>query len=294
MPHRLAFLLLVLSLAGCAQSIGEGAAPSPAATYAPAPVAVLELEPYLQGTGLLAVRVAVGDRSLPFLFDTGGGGTIFTPGAAEEVGCAPFGRATGFRHDGQAIHARRCAPLTLLVDGWAAPAREMWVFDLMSLLPDGVPELGGLVALSTFDGLPITLDLGAARMVVESPASLRARTAGMAEVPLRESRQAGGAMLDVFFPFDADGGPVWMELDSGSTGPVWIAPHAAAQLGLDLSTDEPRPVTLRLQGYGPIEVQAQQKEMIYDGLLNAAFLRDLRITVDLAAGRAWVGPADPG
>lgn len=251
------------------------------------PAAVLRLAPFL-GTPLRTIPVAVGDTALPFLFDTGGGGTLLTPSAADAMGCEPFGRVTGFRHNGETVHAERCPASPITMGGWTAPAGETGVFDLMALLPDGVPELGGLVALNTFDGLAITLDLGSDRVVIESPASLERRVADMVETPYREGRQSGGAMLDPFLSFRASEGPLWFELDSGNTGPVLIAPHAAAQLGLDLSPDEPRTITLELAGFGPIEVAALEKEMIYDGLLNAAFLARYRVTLDLDRKRAWV------
>ncbi len=297
--------IMALALAGCAQATsplvpsGSGAATAPASTPTTAtraandvpagPVAVLDLQPYLGS--LLTIDVAVGDSTLPYIFDTGGGGTLHTPETAGAAGCEPFGRVTGFRHDGEQVHARRCPPAEVVIDGWRAPARETGVFDLMGLLPDGVPVLGGLVSLRSFDGLAITLELDRRRVVVESPGSLERRVAGMKEVPVRAGRQSGGSMLDVFLPFRAEGGPLWMELDSGNTGPVRIAPHAARQLGLDLSATEPRAVTLQLEGYGPVEVQALEKEMIYDGLLNAALLQRLRITLDLDAMLAWAAPA---
>jgi hypothetical protein len=248
---------------------------------------VLELAPFL-GTALRTVRVVVGDTTLPFLFDTGGGGTLVTPAAAAAMGCDPFGRVTGFRHNGEPVHAERCPAAPITVQGWRSPVREAGVYDLMALLPDGVPELGGVVGLNTFEGVAITVDLTGQRVVVESPASLKRRVVDMTEIPFREGRQSGGAMLDPFLSVRAPGGPLWFELDSGNAGPVLIAPHAAAQLGIELSRDEPRPVTLVLRGFGPIEVEALEKEMIYDGLLNAAFFERHRVTLDLDRKRAWV------
>lgn len=287
-PGRIAAVAVTMAT-GCSPFIGpapsaDAGAGTDAGTDA---VALLELEPFVT-TALLTVPVTVGDSTLPFLFDTGGGGTLVTPSAAEWAGCQPFGRMTGFRHDGERVHAARCPPSRLVIDGWRAPARETGVFDLMALLPDGVPELGGIVALNTFDGLPITLDLGSRRVRVESPSSLRSQTARMSEVPFRTGRQSGGAMLDPFLAIRAPGGPLWFELDSGNGGPVYIAPHAVAQLGIDLAPDRARPTQLYLEGFGPVEVMAQEKEMIYDGLLNAELLRDLVLTFDLRTGRAWV------
>jgi hypothetical protein len=282
--------ILALLAMGTACASAATRTPGPAAPAAPPPPqAVLTLDDYL-GV-LLTVPVQVGDTVLPFLFDTGGGGSLFTPDAAARAGCDPFGRVTGFRHNGETVHAARCAPSALVMDGWTSPEAETGVYDLMELLPDGVPTLGGLVGLSTFDGTAITLDLGGRRVIVETPASLRDRVASMTEVPYREGRQSGGAMLDPFLSFETPDGPVWFEMDSGNAGPVLIAPHAAAQLGYDLSPDEPRPVTLRLRGFGPVEVMAQEREMIYDGLLNGDFMEAHLVTLDLAAKRAWVMPS---
>jgi hypothetical protein len=290
----LLILAPALAVSGCTPASTNGPAPATApvagdtgiAAVPAAPAAVLELDDYL-GV-LLTVPVTVGDTTLPFLFDTGGGGTLLTPWAAERAGCEPFGRVTGFRHNGERVHARRCAAAAVVVDGWTTPVVETGVYDLMALLPEGVPLLGGLVALATFEGTALTLDLSARRVVIESPASLAERTRSMREVPFREGRQSGGAMLDPFLSFEAPGGPIWFELDSGNAGPVLIAPHAAEQLGLELSAEEPRPITLELRGYGPVEVEAVEKEMIYDGLLNGAFLERVRVTLDLAGKRAWI------
>lgn len=266
-------LLLLTMMAACAPG------PPPEVAAAPGGV-VLELDPYPLG-GLLTVPVTVGDHEADFIFDTGGGGTLYTKQAARAAGCEPFGRVTGFRHGGGVIHARRCPSAPLVIDGWTSPPGETFVLDLVELLPEDAPPVGGLIALDRFDGHLLTVDLGGRRLVVDGAAVGH-------EVPVRESRQAGGAMLDVFLPFEAPGGPVWMELDSGNTGPTLIAPHAASQLGLELSHEEPRPVTLHLEGFGPVRVQALEREMIYDGLLSAAFLQEHTVTLDLGGGRAWI------
>lgn len=67
-----------------------------------------------------------------------------------------------------------------------------------------------------------------------------------------------------------------------------IAPHAFAELGLErLPIGGNCSVQLSLADLGPVECEVQAKELIYDGLLNAAFFERRTITMDLASGRAW-------
>ncbi|MEJ2186844.1 MAG: aspartyl protease family protein [Gemmatimonadota bacterium] len=297
--RRLTALSVTLVLAGCALAPGPAvatrtaSAPTPehevglARGADPTPGAVLHLAPYLGR--LRSVSVTVGDTTLPFIFDTGGGITLVTPDVAAAIGCAPFGRAVAFRHNGEPVTMQRCPPVALRLTGWTVPGREVGVFDLMSLLPDGVPALGGIVALDAFDGYGLTLELAHDRVVVESEASLARRVEGAVELRMREARQAAGASVDVFLAFDGDRGPLWFELDSGNSGPVLIAPHVAEALGLELSTTEPRRVTLALSGYGPVTVDAlEQDDLVYDGLLSAGFLEGVTLTLDLETDRAWI------
>jgi len=50
-------------------------------------------------------------------------------------------------------------------------------------------------------------------------------------------------------------------------------------------------IELLLVGLGEISCSVQCKEMIHDGLLNAAFFTRYRVSLDLAAKRAWVRPS---
>jgi len=161
--------------------------------------------------------------------------------------------------------------------------------DLMALLK-GAPPIGGVVSLHTFRDRAFTLDLAANRLVLESRRSLAKRITKMPQVSIRTSRQAGGAALDVFLAVDTPNGSIWLELDSGNAGPVLLSPHALTQLGLSLRDDEARQVTLNVRGLGPTPLEVAVKDLIYDGLLNAAFLESVVLTVDLPSERAWAAP----
>lgn len=275
-------LLVALALAGCATS-----APSPDtepsdASSAPREIA---LEPYLGK--LRTVDVTVAGETLPFLFDTAGGVTLLTVESAERAGCQPFGRGVGFRHSGEPVTLERCRGVELTIAGHPTSDEEVGVWDLMALL-QGAPEVGGLVSLKSFEGEVVTLDLKGGTLRVETEESLAEALAGAARLEVRDARQAGGAALDLFVAIESPAGPLWFELDSGSLAPVLVAPHAAELLGLDLSADEPRTVELSMAGFGPMRVEAQSKEeLVYDGLLGAAVLEELVVTLDLDEIRAW-------
>lgn len=256
---------------------------APAPPVGPAP-RVIPLAEYV--AGLRTVEALIAGRPHPLLFDTGGGGTILTPQVAMAAGCVPFGQWVGFRHDGSKLALPRCGPVDLAVGGLPARREEAAIFDLMALLA-GAPEVGGIAGLATFEGETLTLDFKAGTLTVETPASRELRIRDMTPLKVRASRQAAGAALDLMVGIEGQHGTLWFELDSGNVAPVLVAPHAAKELGVELSTTEPRPVTLPVEGLGPMELPALEKEIIYDGVLNLEFLRHVVVTLDLERIAAW-------
>lgn len=252
---------------------------------APPPQAEITLQPYVGP--LKSVKVAVAGDTLPFILDTGGGFTFLTPEVAKSMGCVPYGRLTGFRHNGERIDTQRCG-LASLGLGAVHISTETSVFDLMAVLKrfGDLPVVGGLVSLKTFERTPFTLDYATDKLIIESPSSLRERVKDMKPLSVRLSRQAGGAALDLFVEVAAKTGSIWLELDSGNSGPVILSKHATAQLGLD-TAEGSLPVTLDVIGLGPLKFDAVVNDTIYDGLLNVQFLNDTVLSIDLAAGRAW-------
>lgn len=245
----------------------------------------LELAPYFGP--LRTLRLAHGEFAAPFLFDTGGGCTVLSLESARALALEPFGRGTGFRHDGARVDGQRAGPLEL---GCGAFARrqELGVLDLTRML-GGLPPVGGIVALDFFRGEVVTIDLARGRVTVESEASRVERVKGASELEVRLSTQAGGAGLDVMVALEGLHGPLWFELDSGNLAPVLVAPHAFVELGLEpLALGQRATLELPLVGLGLQTVEVESKELIYDGLLNTAFFERHVVTLDLARGRAWV------
>jgi hypothetical protein len=243
---------------------------------------------------LQSVEVEVSGKKRPFLFDTAGGATLFTPAVARAVGCEPFGRTTGFRHDGSRVDFQRCDIVELSIGGETMEV-EGAVFDLMAMLPDGAPELGGIVSIHTLGKRPFTLDLASGTLTLESSDSLAKRIVDMHEIEVRPSTQGGGASYDLFLKVEASRGDLWLEIDSGNAAGLMLSPHAVTQLGLTppAEGDATIPVTLQISGFGPYSAPAIVKDTIYDGLVDARFLRKHRMTVDTANGRAWLAAVSP-
>lgn len=251
----------------------------------PAAAIDLALKPYWGP--LVTVEGRIGKHEAAYLFDTGGGATVISLATAKAVGCEPFGRGTGFSHDGKRSDGQRGGPLELQLGAYRRLG-EVGVFDIDSMLA-GLPPVGGIISLETFATAAITVDLPGRHLIVESRQSLAARTQGLPELCVRPARQAGGAALDLFVAIEGVHGPLWFELDSGNVAPVLIAPHAFVELGIDPPpADRSREAQLTLRGLGPITCEIQSKEMIYDGLLNAKFFERYVVTLDLAESRAWV------
>lgn len=254
------------------------------------PVAILDL---VRHRTRWAVDVEIGGRRFRMGLDTGGGVTLITPAAAEAARCRPWGRLSGFQMFGTRIDSPRCDGVSVEVGGLKLRPDVVAVVDLARFEPND-SMLGGSLALDAFDGRAITLDLGRGQLIVESPASLAARVAGMRQVPLRIDRELSGRAVELFVPVESDPGPLRMELDSGNGGTILVSKPYAASVGLDPAASGMQQGRLRLPG--GIELTSDRfmtPDMIIEGNLGMPFLKDWIVTVDLATSRAWFAPG-PG
>lgn len=244
----------------------------------------LTLKPYAK-TDLRTVDVTLGDRTSPFIFDTGGGMMLINPDQIPNAGCQPFGQVTGFRATGEALSMPRCGPIAMDIGGFHT-TDEVTIFDLTSLIGKDAPPVGGLMGMTPFSHTAITLDLAHDRVVVETPRSLKKRVSHMHPLKLRIVRGAGGDIVP-FIQVQAKTGTLWMEVDSGNNGPAFLTATAGEQLGIELNKDEKKKVDLDVIGLGKVPVTVMSRKMIFDGQLNPEFLKQMVITFDFAHGKAW-------
>jgi hypothetical protein len=286
--HLLSALLATLCTAAAARAQGTPpGTPRPTAQEAE-PEAVIALEPW-RTRWVLRAEVAGETRRL--LLDTGGGLTLLSREIAQAAGCTPWGRRTGYNMFGQKFEGPSCNGIALRVGGHRYVPAVTGLVNMAKLNPAD-SALHGIASLDLFDGRVITLDLGRGQLIVESPASLRARIGAMRPLPIRLKREVEGLALAVMAGVPSRHGLLWMELDSGNGGTVLVSKPVAALVGLDSSVAGRQTADFAvLDGVRVRTGDAFTPELIMDGNLGMPFLRHWIVTLDLQAGTGWIAPA---
>ena len=263
-------------------------APILASAGEPAPLSI-PTPPYIEGSGLTEVHATVNGQEGTFLIDTGGGISIITPDFAKRIGCKPWGQITGFRLDGGRLDAPHCDGVSFEMGGEKFRAPAAGVFDLMKLIGANAPVIDGSLGLDIFAGKVVSRVPGQG-LVIETPASFKARMAAGKELPVRVVRDAEGLALTLDGAVQTPAGLAYMELDTGNTGTLFVGNHIAALLGLkpDASAVQAS-LTLAngIMASGP----ARTTNLIMDGNIGAGFLNHWIMTMDLEHGRLWLAPA---
>jgi hypothetical protein len=236
------------------------------------------------------VDAIVGGVKRTFLFDTGEGVTMISPNVARDIGCQPWGNITGFRMTGERMDVPRCDNVEFDFSGRRYTAPTSMVFDLGKIDP-ATAKLDGAVGLDLFAGKTITIQFASRKVVLETDQSAAERVRQGIEVPIRLSRPSEGAALDVNIGVETSHGRAWMELDSGNAGPtIFVSPQVAPLLGLRADTREPQAITARFApGVSLVGKARVFPNMIMDGNIGMQLMGKRDITLDLLAGRAWVG-----
>lgn len=222
----------------------------------------IPLDRYAGALRKVTVTIAGADRE--FLFDTGGGYSLISPGLAQAIRCRPSGRILGFRSTGERFETPLCEHVRLSI-GVHSPTETVGVFDLMRLLPKGLPRLAGVISLQSFKGQTIGLDL--------ADGKLRLGTAANGHpFKCRAATGLDGSNYVLFASVERAGAQFWFEIDSGNVDAVRIAPHAAVAFGVDPASRAIFPIDLALGKSASVRVDARITGMLYDGMLSARFL----------------------
>lgn len=277
---RIHFGLFSVALLACVGACDTESA-SGEAEIASEPPTVLELQPYVGR--LVTVTGRLHGDSLRLLFDSGGGETLLAPWVATDIPCEPAGRSVGFRMSGERVEWPLCDDVALDFAGQTVVDSVVGIWDVMGILPEGLPRLDGIVSLETFRDRFLILSLAESKLELHGEASFSERVRGMIPVPMRISTGLDGSQLTVFLEGRVAGNDqgAWLLLDSANLAETLLAPHVR-------DDESPADVTIVFSDSLAVTAPARTADIIYDGALSEAFLRQLIVALDLKRGRAWV------
>ncbi len=240
------------------------------------------------------LKVTVAGHEGTFLLDTGGGVTIISPTLAKSVKCDPWGNVVGLRMTGQRMDLPHCDNVSIALGETAYRIPAAVVFDIMSMAGKDAPALDGSLALDIFADKAITIEQAKNHLIVESEASLAARTRHAIEVPIRLVREAEGLALSVVVGVPTSKGMAWMELDTGNDASVVVlSKYIAPLLGVYPASHSSRQIKVALAPGIVLEGSARIiDDLVMDGNIGIPFLRAWNITLDLKHGRAWFAPVN--
>lgn len=257
--------------------------------------ACLEIPVVRFASVLPAVEVRVGASRGTWLLDTGAGLTCLDAEVARREGIEGWGRLVGHRMGGERVELLRADGVALSIGSATLPPETVGIADLSAFVPPALGTLGGAVGLSSFAGSVLTVDLPTGCLRAETAETLEIRTAAADEVRVRIARSLGGLSLDCFVEIESPRGPLLFELDSGCTGPVIVAPHAAEALGLtDAGVGAEGALALPIGGTAPVDTPWVVRDVIYDGVIGLSVLDHRALTLDLPRSRAWLSRAPSG
>ncbi len=260
---------------------------------------------------LTTVPARLGDIEATFIFDTGTGVNLISQSLATRVGCAPDGTTfTGRRMSGPEVSTPMGKLASLRFASLHQESVPVGTFDLSD--GAGLDGVEGIMSLSFFQSVPVTVDYPAGRVVIEDERSVASRAASGRCIPVTVHRD--GYATEVYLPLELPGGKsVTVEVDSGSDC-LSLDEGLASELSIDLGGDRVRKrdgadetgnsfsryfTTLT----GDISVAGEPlirqvnpdvmfQKIIYDGLIGNGFLKNFAVTYDLASSRVIF--AQPG
>lgn len=253
---------------------------------------------------VLTIPVRVGGVESQFIFDTGIGVTLISEDLAARTSCRPDGSTfTGRRMSGQAITVPLGSVDSLQIGTSTLGNVPVGIFDMHAMA--GLGEVAGFVSLSCFRTTPVTVDYTAGTLVIEDDVSLAERAA--AGTPVAVHVRADGCSTDLSMAVALPSGTIInVEIDTGSDTLI-LDERLAADAGVDLHGPDVRTVRAadetghdfvryftKLSGSvtvtGAPSISAANpavmfQQIIYDGLVGDAFLRNFTTTYDLPNSR---------
>jgi hypothetical protein len=244
----------------------------------------IQLSTYVGNLKKLAVRINAHPYS--FLFDTGGGETFISSEIVKAIGGHAYGNVLGLRMSGEKVYSKKCDSVTLEMGNRTFFHSSIGVWDIMNVLPEGLPKLDGIISLKTFANSILTIDLAANRLVVETAGSAAEKIKQMKKLEPLSANGASAQELLLFIPI-VQQHPYWFLFDSGNLDDITLSPTTAKEWGIDTALLSRTTLAIPFAGKN-INAGIIVKDIIYDGAVNFAFIRQAVYLVNCKSREVWV------
>lgn len=245
---------------------------------------IIKLERFRKA--LWKVHVNVQGKPGAFLFDTGGGITLFTDSFSRNIECDYWGSFTGYNMFGKRGDGKHCDSILISAGESVLTLSNVGKINFGDQFAgDKTPD--GLLSLDAFDGKVLTIDQISGTLIIETQRSLKRRIKNMTEFPVRISRECSGRCLSVFIGIRTQKGMTWLLLDSGAGGVSLIAKDYAEVFGLDPEKKE-QWLDYNIGPEMSISSPVIITDLIMDGNLGQPFMSKFIITLDLKNSRGWL------
>lgn len=249
----------------------------------------IQLKNYI--SNLKKLDVVIQGHLYSFLFDTGGGETFISPEIAKDLGKEVYGNETSFRMHGEMITYSKVDSLSLQVGKTAIFHSTVGVWDVMSILPEGLPKIDGVLSLKTFRDKIVTLDFPSGKFVIETKKSFQKQRERSVLLQSRFASGMSGNELTIFLNIPYKERNYWFLFDSGNLNDFLISPHTAYEWKLQSDSTTERKelnlINIRL-GKKIMESKAASGKMIYDGALNYALISKSKYVINFPLQQVWM------
>jgi hypothetical protein len=249
----------------------------------------IQLKPYIGN--LKSVDVFIKGVKYNFLFDSGGGETFISPEIVKLLGKEIYGSSTGIRMDGEMIKYQKADSISIIIDNSEKYHKTIGVWDIMSILPEGLPRVDGVLSLKSFVNDILTIDISKNILIIENNTFTKNQIKTKTLIPSRFANGPDGAELDIFIGIPKSGHMYWFLFDTGNIGPVILSHECATLWGLQSNIKDSDMAVTNLEfviGKNEIKANTYSKKIIYDGSLNFESISKYIFTIDFRKKEVWI------
>jgi len=248
----------------------------------------IHLKKYLGN--LRTIDVFIEKEMYNFLFDTGGGETFISPEIVKKLNRFAYSSVYGFRMTGEVVKTKKCDSLQLMAGKTLLVPNTVLVWDIMSVLPKGLPRIDGVLSMKSFIGMKIQIDLNAELLIIENNSSFRKKIKSATLINTRFASGLAGNELNIFLEVRSPR-QYWFLFDSGNIDQIIISKNTAVEWGkgVDSSKIENRffEAEIRL-GNTKCIVNGRISDIIYDGVFDYSFIKKNIYLFDLKSNKVWM------